>query len=69
MRIVAHTPRGTFVSKDCTLVGQELHNLHTLLTNVDSAKFLYFETETGRIYLPPEILKSSVVIVEDLPND
>jgi hypothetical protein len=69
MRIVAHTPRGTFVSKDHAPTPEELRNLHMLLTDMDNAKFFYFETETGRIYLAPEMIKSSVFVLEDLPND
>jgi hypothetical protein len=69
MRIVAHTPRGTFISKDRTLTPGELRNLHMLLTDMDNSKFFYFETETGRVYLPPELIKSSAIILEDLPND
>ena len=64
MRIMieAITPRGTFKSKWRNVPPEEAENIDLHLMNPSIIAFLSLDTDDGRISIPSELLKQSVVI-------
>ena len=64
MRIVAYTKHGLFEGKE-EPPGTQLHELRELLIeSVSKGEGLSFETESGSVHIPNEIVKDSIFLVE-----
>lgn len=64
MKIVAHTPRGVFESKDKECTEEDYLILCDLLSKFERMSYFCMDTDNGNIYLPKEMIQSSVFVVE-----
>jgi len=65
MRIVAHTPHGTFKGKDIEYCDEKLSTLHTdIFERLHQLSYITFETPDSQIYMTKEMIAQSVFVVE-----
>ncbi len=64
MKIVAHTPRGVFESRETEYTEENYQRLCELLSQVTNMSYFSLTTDTGEIYLPKEMIQRSVFVIE-----
>lgn len=64
MKVVFHTVRGTFVSKDFELTAEDKNEMMDMLkSSVYQSNFLSIESNKGPMILSKDVLQSSVIEV------
>jgi hypothetical protein len=64
MKIIAHTPRGTFEGVNKEYNEEDYFSVLNLLSQIDNLPCLTFETDTGDVCFPKEMLQQSVFVIE-----
>jgi hypothetical protein len=64
MKIIAYTPQGTFESVDKEFNDEDYLYTCELLSRIWNMSYFTFETDTGDVYFPKEMLQQSVFVIE-----
>jgi hypothetical protein len=69
MKIIAHTPQGTFESIDFESVDkegdeQDYLDACNLLSKIGDVTYFTFETDKGSVYFPKQLIQQSVFVIE-----